>query len=518
MTASAPDTLVGLLHAQVRAHPGATAVEDEQGRSLTYAQVDECVGRLAGAMREAGVTRGDRVGVCMPKSINSYLCLQAAMRAGAAYVPVDYSAPAERNRYIFNHCRTRVVCADAPRAAALRSDAAFEIPLLTIPGAAGDGIGAAWMDGHDPRFTLDRPVTADDLSYILYTSGSTGRPKGVVHTHASALSFVDWSARTYQPAPEDRFSSHAPFHFDLSVFDLYVPMTCGAALVIISEAGGKEPKLLAQFIAERRISVWYSVPSILAMMAQFGQIEKHDYANLRLVLFAGEVFPVKHLRMLREHWPRPGFHNLYGPTETNVCTAYAIPDTIPADRDAPYPIGAVCDNCEGVVLDDAHQPVEGGGEGILHIHASGPVMKEYWALPEENAACFHVDAAGRKWYRTGDVVHRDADGHFVFVGRRDRMVKRRGYRIELGEIEAGLYRHPSVREAAAVSHETADGVNIIAFLSAKPDQPLSIIAMKQYCAKELPAYMNPDRFTFMPDLPRTSTGKVDYQALRRSLP
>jgi non-ribosomal peptide synthetase component F len=158
-------------------------------------------------------------------------------------------------------------------------------------------------------------------------------------SHAAALSFVDGASLTFRPECADRFSSHAPLHFDLSVFDLYVAIRHGARVVLISEATGKEPLRLAALIAERRISVWYSVPSVLALLVGYGKLARRSYPDLRLVLFAGEVFPVVRLRALKSLWPAPRYFNLYGPTETNVCTAFEIPPTIPEDRARPFPNG-----------------------------------------------------------------------------------------------------------------------------------------------------------------------------------
>jgi amino acid adenylation domain-containing protein len=498
-----------------RETPAATAVEDTDGRRLSYAELDDAARRLAFRLREMGVRRGDRVGLCLPKSLESVVCVLATLGAGAGYVPVDAEAPPERNRYIFRNCGTRVICTDEPRARALEGGEGPPAPLLTLPHVAGPG--TPWL-GAAPRLERESDgFSEDDVAYILYTSGSTGLPKGVTHTHRSAVSFVRWAAETVAPRAEDRFSSHAPFHFDLSILDLYVPLSVGAAVVLVGDALGKEPQGLAAFIAERRISVWYSVPSILALLAQYGRLERHDYARLRTVLFAGEVFPVKHLRALKRHWPGKEFLNLYGPTETNVCTFYSVPDVVEEDREAPYPIGKPCSNVEAVVLDDDLRPVPPGSEGMLYVHDSGPVMKGYWGDPERTAASFHVDGQGRRWYRTGDVVEEGPDGDLIYRGRRDRMVKRRGYRIELGEIEAGLYRHPQVREAAVVAREVEGEVKITAFLTARGAERPSIVALKQFCARQLPGYMNPDRFVFVPRLPRTSTDKVDYQGLLRAL-
>ena len=491
-----------------------STVSDEYGRSVTYRQLDQAASRVANTLKARGVNSGDRVGICMPKSINSVSCLMGALKARACYVPVDYSAPPQRNHFIFDNCDAKVVCADEPRAAALTGAGADASRLLIFPGVATDGIGAPWMMDVGDQWTSDRSVSPDDLAYILYTSGSTGVPKGVMHSHRSALSFVLWSRDAFHPNQRDTFSSHAPFHFDLSILDLYVPMTAGAKLVIVGEDLGKDPARLAPFIAEQHISVWYSVPSILAMMGQYGRIEQHDHSNLRTVLFAGEVFPIKHLRVLKELWPSQDYYNLYGPTETNVCTYYKLPAEVEPERTQPYPIGVTCENCRDAVLDENNEQCAEGESGVLYIHRSGPVMLGYWARDDLNSNVFLTRAGGEKWYCTGDVVHRAEDGNYIFEGRRDRMVKRRGYRIELGEIEAAMYRHEQVREAAAVATENEEGVTVTVFLSAKGDAKLSIIALKQFSMKNLPNYMIPDRFSFLQNLPRTSTDKVAYQELK----
>jgi len=513
--ATSARVLPELLEHAAQHSPEATALVDTHGRELSYRQLNELAGQMASALVSKGVQPGDRVGICMPKSANSVISVLGAMKAGAAYVPAAYDSPAERNRFIFENCNAWVVCVDEPRAQSLYADS--KQATLVFPGVATEQIGAEWLKSAAGFTKPARPITEHDLAYILYTSGSTGLPKGVMHTHASALSFVWWCRDVFHPTARDRFSSHAPFHFDLSILDLYTPMTVGAAIVLVGEDQGKDPHTLGEFIAQRKISVWYSVPSILAMLAQYGKIDEHDCSALRTVLFAGEVFPVKHLRLLTEKWPGRGYYNLYGPTETNVCTFYKIPDRIDPERSVPFPIGKACSNCKPLVLDMDGKKVTDGSEGVLYIHQSGPVMKGYWNDDERTKKAFHVDAQGEKWYCTGDVVNTDEHGDYIFVGRRDRMVKRRGYRIELGEIEAAMYRHPQVREAAAIASENAEGVVINVFLSSKDGAKLSILTMKQYSMKALPPYMAPDRFVFMENLPRTSTDKLDYQTMLRSL-
>ncbi len=377
------------------------------------------------------------------------------------------------------------------------------------------GVDARWADvlADDAPSPLPPPRARDDLAYILFTSGSTGQPKGVMLSHENALTFLDWCQRALGPwHADDRFSSHAPLHFDLSIFDLFAACRNAATLVLIGESTGKDPARLADFIADRRISVWYSAPSILAMLVERGGLDRPGYSSPRLVLFAGEVFPIAPLRRLRAAWPAARMWNLYGPTETNVCTAFPIPDEIPADRDEPYPIGSACPPSCARVVDHQGRYLPAGSIGELVISGS-TVMRGYFGRPDLTEAAFLVHADGTRWYRTGDLVRDDGTGCFEFHGRRDRMVKRRGYRIELGEIESTLYRHQAVDRVGVVARSGDSGVAIEAFVALKPGRKKSIIAMKQHCAVYLPNYMVPDTITFVDGLPSTSTDKVDYQRL-----
>jgi acyl-coenzyme A synthetase/AMP-(fatty) acid ligase len=248
-------------------------------------------------------------------------------------------------------------------------------------------------------------------------------------------------------------------------------------------------------------------------MAQYGNLGQHDFSRLRMILFAGEVFPVVQLRSLKRQIPGPRYFNLYGPTETNVCTSYEIPRDIPEDRVAPFPIGKTCAHLSSRVVDPTGQPVRRGDEGELCI--SGPsVTSGYWGLPEQTSRAFLPSLSESPWYRTGDIVVEEDGGDYRFLGRRDRMVKKRGYRVELGEIEVCLYRHPDVREVAAVAMPDPTGnVVVWAHLAARGEKRLSIIELKSFCSQHLPVYMVPDKFSFHSTLPKTSTDKIDYQSL-----
>jgi amino acid adenylation domain-containing protein len=461
------------------------------------------------------------VGIYLRKSIDAVAAIFGILKTGAAYVPVDPGAPASRNAYILNNCFVKAVVMEKRFAEKWRAESGQngDLPhLLLLEGTGGGPFLRKALDQEqqkDPALTTATTIPApDDLAYILYTSGSTGTPKGVMLSHRNATSFIDWCSETFAPTEQDRFSSHAPFHFDLSILDIYLSLKHGATLVLIGEEMGKSPGLLAQLIAQRRISFWYSTPSVLSMLTQYGKLEQLDCSALRTVLFAGEVFPLKHLRALKALLPQPRYFNLYGPTETNVCTFYEIPTKLPQERTDPFPIGKACTHVQAKVVDEYGREISPGQEGELCISGAG-VMQGYWNLPEQTARAFLEDHSGRRWYKTGDIVIEDADGNYVFVGRRDRMVKKRGYRVELGEIEAGLYGHPAIREVAVIAvTDEENGVRLKAFLSCHAGKRPSLIELKRFCAEHLPAYMIPDLFAFLEVLPKTSTDKVDYQKLK----
>ena len=509
-----------LLIQSAQKYPDRIAVEETDEGAITYHDLNQLSDQLRDRLIHLGVRPGDRVGVYLRKSVDAVACIFGILKAGAAYVPVDPGAPATRNAYIFSDCTVKAIIIDNRFVEKLSAEFASrnEHPTLLVLDGAGSGNS---LKGALERANTKNPTplvafefSPDHLAYILYTSGSTGKPKGVMLTHQNALSFIDWCSEVFEPSEIDRFSSHAPFHFDLSILDIYVSIKHGATLVLVDEEIGKDPIRLAPLISDKRITIWYSTPSILSFLAQYGRLERYDYSSLRMVLFAGEVFPVKHLRMLKNILSRPRYFNLYGPTETNVCTYFEIPATIPVGHTKPFPIGEACSHYRIKIVDEQGQGVGIGQTGEL-IAAGPGVMQGYWNLPEKTANAFLVDSSGQRWYKTGDVVVQDKDGNYLYVSRRDRMVKKRGYRVELGEIEAGLYNHPDVKEAAVIAMSSEEnGVQIKAYLSFRSGQNPSRIQLKRFCTETLPTYMIPDFFSFLDSLPKTSTDKIDYQKLK----
>jgi len=272
-------------------------------------------------------------------------------------------------------------------------------------------------------------------------------------------------------------------------------------------------------MADEKLTVWYSVPFALMQVVDRGSLETRDLSSLRWILFAGEVYPTKHLRRLMETIPHPRYSNLYGPTETNVCTYYHVPP-LPPGLEETIPIGKPCENIESCIVDDAGNPVEKGKEGLLLIRG-GVVMRGYWGRPDLNErGFFRRPVFGGHYhdvfYRTGDLVQELPDGNLKYLGRKDRQIKTRGYRVELDEIEVAMLSFPGVDEAAAYPVPDGQGGNLIgAAVTAKAGMTLSPDSVLNHLALRLPAYAVPAGLRVMSGFPRTSTGKIDRRELEK---
>jgi L-proline---[L-prolyl-carrier protein] ligase len=495
-------------------------------QALTYAELEKQSNQLAHALIELGVVPGDRIGIYLQKSPSAIVSIFGTMKTGACYVPVDANAPGQRLADIARQCGFRVLITSSALYEKLRAPFLTECPMAAIffidrlPDSELPAPAFTFTDRlpKEPAAPPEVNVIDQDLAYILFTSGSTGTPKGVMLSHLNAMTFINWACETFAISSADRLSNHAPFNFDLSVFDIFAAIKAGAAISLVPEGLSVYPVQLSSFIQNQGITIWYSVPMVLTMLLR-GKLHERDLSRLRLVLFAGEVFPIKHLRNLRQLLPKPRMANLYGPTETNVCTWYEV-GQIPESQTKPVPIGKACANMTVIAIDETgRRVVTPGEEGLLYARGSN-VMQGYYGRPSESAASFVSNpfATGRdeKLYCTGDWVTLNENGDFLLIGRKDHMIKTRGYRVELGEIEAVMVAHLAVDEAVALAiPDEAVGNAIHAVVSIKESVSLTSAELKRHCAEKLPSYMVPEAIEFREALPRTGTGKIDRQGLLR---
>ncbi len=455
----------------------------------------------------------------LPKSIDAVVCLLGVLMTGAAYVPLDARQPPERICRGLIDCDARALVALAPT---------FE-RLLSAEPSLRRGISAlisptqcriAGVRHHDfsmKAATFGRPTNASIHSpaYILYTSGSTGEPKGVVHTVESAARFVGWAVKALQLDASHVFANFAQFSFDLSILDLFGALTTGASVHLVPPEMLFRPKELVRNLGEWGTTLLYAVPSALSLLETDGELALRAPPRLTRVLYAGEPFPIAQLIRLMGAVPQAKVFNLYGPTETNVCTYHELLG-VPAQEDKHVSIGKACEHLTVEILDDLGNPVSTGDEGEICV--AGPsVMTGYFRRERATEQAFFpkshfTDAMAR--YRTGDRARCDETGLLWFLGRRDRLVKKRGYRIELGEIEAALNGNPSVREAVAFGVNSEEGIRVNAAVALHNSEAASVLTLKAQCGRLLPPYMVPDTILIVDRLPRTPNGKVDLMRLR----
>ena len=471
--------------------PEALAVTGPGG-DLRYGELDRRANALAAELAGRGVSPGDRVVIWTSKSAAAVVAMQAVLRLGAAYVPASAATPAGRMAAMARDCGAAAICAAAELVPLIPDDLPASVRRVDLT----EFLAAA----HPESAPADHQVTTGELAYILYTSGSTGTPKGVCISHGNARAFVDWAAAELAATPADRFASHAPFTFDLSVLDLYAAFAAGAAVCLIPADLAYAPRRLVEFVHQQRISVWYSVPSaLILMMRDGGLLDQAAPAALRAVLFAGEPFPIRYVRWLSD-WTRARLLNLYGPTETNVCTFHEVG---PADlaRDRPAPIGKPCSGDRAWAVRPGGGVARSGEEGELLV--DGPtVMRGYWGRRPQ---------AGP--YATGDIIRVLPDGSYDYVGRNDHMVKVRGHRVELGEVESVLNAHADVAEAVALTVGEGLDTRLVTVVAPSPGRDPGVLALKRHSAQRLPTYMIPDEIRFAAELPRTASGKIDHLAL-----
>ncbi len=519
-----------LLSESATQHPDREAIIFRD-RSITYAELERETNRVAHRLFALGVEKGARVGIHMNRSIDSVVAAIGVLKAGATYVPLDPMSPTGRLSYIVARCGIRTLLTSQERLINVERSFPGDSPLESI--VVMDGVDTRsrslgltqvinWSEAanENPASAPSVHVIDSDAAYILFTSGSTGNPKGVMISHLNALTFVNSAYGLFHIEKEDRLSNVCPLHFDMSVFDIYVALKAGASIVIVPETSTMFPVRLAEIIAETKISVWNSVPSTLCLLANLSDLDRYDLSSLRLVLFAGELFPLKYLRRLQEAIPGARFCNMYGQTEANSSTYFWV-EKLALDREEPLPIGKPLPNFEVFALNDEGRLVDKRGqEGELYVRAS-TVGLGYWGEPERTAKSFVKNPlrpdSPERVYRTGDLVRLDSDDNYVFVGRKDLMIKSRGYRIEIGEIETVLYSHPGIRNAVVVPiPDELIGNRLSVIVEPSVAGKLTRNDVIKYCSVRLPRYMIPEIVEFRDSLPTTSSGKVDRKKLSGS--
>jgi amino acid adenylation domain-containing protein len=509
--------------------PARTAVLCPERGEVSYGELEMQSNQLANCLREAGVSRQDRIAIWHGRTAGYIVALLGTLKADGVYVPIQENALPERARRILTNCRpTAVVCdrARLPKVGAAVQGMSEPPQIAVLDGPPGLKLGNPVRSLLiDPERVVNAAVERHDalnidtdLAYILYTSGSTGQPKGVMVSHLNIINYIEWAAPYFAITAEDRILNTAPFHFDMSTFDIYATQKVGATLCIAKAEEILFPSRLVDRIDATQVSIWKAVSSLLTYVASAGVLSPHRCRSLRQVIFSGEKLPTKHLIEWMRTYPDCIFYNAYGPTETTGVSACHRIDRIPQNSDEVVPIGRACANSEIRVLRDDGTPARVGEYGELCIRGSC-VSAGYWNAPEETKRAFIAnplcDDRRDALYRTGDVGYLGEDGLLYLSGRSDEQVKYQGYRVELGEIAHALQSLPDVRDAAALllcSPETGKD-ELVAFVDSSPEG--NHASIRSALRRVLPDYMVPRRYIDESPLPRTDRGKLDKKALER---
>jgi amino acid adenylation domain-containing protein len=495
-------TLHGVFAAQAARTPAATAVIAGTER-LSYGELAERVRRLAGRLSQLGMGPERIVGVRLGRTAELVVTLLAVLESGAAYLPLDPALPAERLRFLLADTGAALVVAE--RSLAWPEGFTAEIPALYIDEAT---LGTAAAPVSAPVSAPVPDVAAEEnLAYVIYTSGSTGVPKGVAIPHGSALRLVEWALARYSAAELAGVLFSTSTSFDLSIFEIFVPLSSGGAVIVADNA-----LALNRLPAASEVTLVNTVPSALAGLLDLGPLP----AAVRTVNLAGE--PLRGALAERVHGAGVArLWNLYGPSEdTTYSTGTEVAPGTPGIHREPD-IGRPVSGSTAFVLDGSLGMLPVGVPGELCLGGEA-LARGYLNRPELTAERFVPDpfgGLGSRLYRTGDRARWRSDGALELLGRMDRQVKVRGFRIELGEIEAVLSGHPAVREAAVTAPAGASGDRrLVAYVSAtEGGGPLDVAALGVYLGSRLPSFMVPSMWVELAALPLTRTGKVDPKAL-----
>ncbi|MET9812159.1 amino acid adenylation domain-containing protein [Streptomyces sp. NPDC006355] len=504
-------TLAALLAEQAARTPDAPALTFDD-LTLGYAALHARAARLARLLVAHGAGPERRVAVALDRGPDLVVALLATLQAGAAYVPLDTGYPAER---------LAVMIEDAAPALVLTSTAAaHKVPAPAAPTLLLDDPALRErLAALDPAALSDAerlaPLRPEHPAYVIFTSGSTGRPKGVVVPHAAIVNRLLWMADTYRVGPGDRVLQKTPASFDVSVWEFFLPLITGAALVLARPGGHRDPAHLAELIREQRVTTAHFVPSMLRVFLDDPHAERAR-GVLRRIVCSGEALPTDLAERCARLLDGTELHNLYGPTEAAVdVTAWPCADGT-GSASGSVPIGHPVWNTRALVLDASLRPVPPGVPGELYLGGS-QLARGYLGRPALTAGRFVADPygpPGARLYRTGDIVRWTVHGALEFLGRADDQVKIRGFRVEPGETEAAATALPAVSQAAVtVRQDTHGDPHLVAYVVPHPGARPEPQRIRRDLADTLPGHQVPSAVVVLDALPLTPNGKLDRAAL-----
>ena len=494
-------TILDDLERIAQKNPGKTAFADIK-EEFTFSQVVN-MAKSIGSFISESVQAQNPVVVYMDKRAYNIPTFFGAVYAGCFYVPIDSQMPADRINLILETLKPSVILYDDITKQYL-DKIDKNIPKVYYKDAAS-------CEVDEERLKCVRNVSkTTDLLYVLFTSGSTGIPKGVTLSHAAVIDFMDWVCEKYNLNEETTLCNQAPFYFDASMPDLYIPLKTGATVYIPPKTYYTFPKKILQFIVDKDINTLIWVPSALCNVVNCRAFNVVVPTSIRLVIFCGEVMPCKHLNVWKKYVPDALYVNMYGPTEAAyACMYYDIDRDF--EDDEKLPLGKACENSEILLITEDNKEAAEGEIGEICILGQC-LSNGYYNNPEKTHSAFVQNPLNTKWielmYRTGDLAYKK-DGDIVFAGRKDFQVKRLGHRIELGEIENAILSIPAVENACCVFNP--NNSDIIAIYTGK----IESTEITKIVEAKLPHYMYPSRYEHLKAMPMNINGKIDRTKLKK---
>lgn len=450
------------------------------------------------------------VAVYLPKSIQSVVADTGILYSANAYMNLDIKNPSERIGNILAQTNPSLIITTSRLAGALKH---FNRPMLLLDTLPESPLTDAELQG---VLALRNTLIDTDPLCIINTSGSTGTPKGVVLNHRS---FLDFTARVIEldlVKDKEIVGSLSPVIFDIYSFELCMLMAKGSALVLIPDSLAAFPARMLELLQQREVTYLFWVPTIMVNIANMDLLSSIALPKLRMVWFAGEVFPTAKFNYWQTKLPHVTFVNFYGPIEITLdCTFHIVKR--PLRDDEPIPIGIPFPNTDVLVLDEEGRPVVDGKEGELCIRGSSLAMG-YYNNPEKTAAAFVQNPLNTSYpeliYKTGDIVYKNTFGELVYKGRKDSMIKHMGYRIELTEIEHVVISSlDTIKNCCAIYDK--EKKQIVLFFEAT--SAIESNDVRKRLAIALPRYMVPSVYVPMSELPRNTNGKIDRLRLSKAI-
>ena len=483
----------------------------EEKKDITYAEFVENSKLIGSNIISKISSYKNPITIFIDKTINCLEAMMGVLYSGNFYTIVDTKSPEERAKNIVETLCSKTIIVDNKNLSKLKKyefvNSIKDVKIIIFEDLLQGKVDQIKLDE-----IRDRQIDTDPM-YVLFTSGSTGIPKGTVVTHKSVIAYTNWVKKCFEIDENTIFGSQTPFYFSMSITDVFTTMLAGSTLYIIPKMYFSFPVKLLEFLKSKKINTIYWVPSALCIVANLGALKDIELPEMKKILFAGEIMPVKQLNMWRKAMPNCMYVNLYGPTETtDICTYYVV------DREfkntETLPIGKHCDNCNIIIITEEGKEAKEGEQGEILVRGSF-LAEGYYANLEKTKSAFIQNPINDKYpeivYKTGDIGKYNERGELIYLSRKDYQIKHMGYRIELGEIEKNIYAVDKIILCACIYDETNQKI-VLFYQGDIEEKELA----KQLEARLLP-YMRPNKFVKLDRIPYNSNGKIDRKALKEQV-